>query len=94
MFKVQSDYESSLKHFQSALVDAGPASFSKLESKFRGKTLCCGSGSGWERACVSAVVVVVLNCSSSRSGAKVWLGVAVVGRKGRAYGVAVAEVSE
>lgn len=33
MFKVQSDYESSLKHFQSALIDAGPASFSKLESE-------------------------------------------------------------
>ena len=35
MFKVQSDYESSLKHFQSALVDAGPSSFSKVESE------CC-----------------------------------------------------
>ncbi|XP_066953112.1 lysine-specific demethylase 6A isoform X3 [Macrobrachium rosenbergii] len=34
MFKVQSDYESSLKHFQSALIDAGPASFSKLEIQF------------------------------------------------------------
>ncbi|XP_037787961.1 uncharacterized protein LOC119583508 isoform X2 [Penaeus monodon] len=34
MFKVQSDYESSLKHFQSALIDAGPASFSKLEIRF------------------------------------------------------------
>ncbi|KAK8378342.1 hypothetical protein O3P69_011083 [Scylla paramamosain] len=34
MFKVQSDYDSSLKHFQSALVDAGPSSFSKLEIQF------------------------------------------------------------
>ena len=33
MFKVQSDYEASLKHFQSALLDSGPASFSKLESE-------------------------------------------------------------
>lgn len=34
MFKVQSDYESSLKHFQLALIDAGPASFTKNEIRF------------------------------------------------------------
>ncbi|XP_076043469.1 utx histone demethylase [Oratosquilla oratoria] len=34
MLKVQNDYELSLKHFQLALNDAGPCTFSKLEIRF------------------------------------------------------------
>ena len=33
MFKVQNDFEASLKHFQLALHDSGPCSFTKLESE-------------------------------------------------------------
>ncbi|KAM3585049.1 uncharacterized protein V6R79_006197 [Siganus canaliculatus] len=35
MFKVNTDYESSLKHFQLALIDSNPCTLSKAESKFR-----------------------------------------------------------
>uniref|UniRef100_A0A3B3WHB9 [histone H3]-trimethyl-L-lysine(27) demethylase n=1 Tax=Poecilia mexicana TaxID=48701 RepID=A0A3B3WHB9_9TELE len=34
MFKVNTDYESSLKHFQLALIDSNPCTLSKAESKF------------------------------------------------------------
>uniref|UniRef100_A0A4W6G2S9 [histone H3]-trimethyl-L-lysine(27) demethylase n=1 Tax=Lates calcarifer TaxID=8187 RepID=A0A4W6G2S9_LATCA len=35
MFKVNTDYESSLKHFQLALIDSNPCTLSKAESKYR-----------------------------------------------------------
>lgn len=34
MFKLNNDYDASLKHLQLALLDSSPCSFSKLESKF------------------------------------------------------------
>uniref|UniRef100_A0AAY4DFM9 [histone H3]-trimethyl-L-lysine(27) demethylase n=1 Tax=Denticeps clupeoides TaxID=299321 RepID=A0AAY4DFM9_9TELE len=35
MFKVNTDYESSLKHFQLALIDSNPCTLSKAESKYQ-----------------------------------------------------------
>uniref|UniRef100_A0A674PAS6 [histone H3]-trimethyl-L-lysine(27) demethylase n=1 Tax=Takifugu rubripes TaxID=31033 RepID=A0A674PAS6_TAKRU len=35
MFKVNTDYESSLKHFQLALIDSNPCTLSKAESEYR-----------------------------------------------------------
>lgn len=34
MFKVNNDWDASLKHLQLALLDSSPSTFSKLESKF------------------------------------------------------------
>lgn len=34
MFKVNNDWDASLKHLQLALFDSSPSTFSKLESKY------------------------------------------------------------
>ena len=59
MFKTKGDYRLSMEHFQKALAITGPASFSRLESKFALQCVC---------VCVCLSVLSVCECVHEREG--------------------------